>query len=121
MHTANKGDEVIIPLHPCLQYRIAVLAILIRNPLYDRSQLHNDVTKVRSFGENISKYMKKPVPSVRQRSLATDNGEHAIPLQTVSVRQWRDSRLFFEIAVESGGLRKVQPLADFINHQVGVF
>ena len=46
---------------------------------------------------------------------------HAIPLQTVSVGQWRYSRLFLEIAVESSGLRKVQPLADFINHQVGVF
>ena len=44
---------------------IAILAILICNPLYDRAQLHNDDTKVRSFGENISKYMKKPVPSVR--------------------------------------------------------
>ena len=40
-HVAYKGDEVVIPLHPCLQYRIAVLAILIRNPLYDRTQLHN--------------------------------------------------------------------------------
>ena len=45
---------------------------------------------------------------------------HAIPLQTVSVRQWRDSRLFLEIAVESGGLREVQPFADFANHHVGV-
>ena len=40
-HVANKGDEVVVPLHPCLQYRIAVLTILIRNPLYDCVQLHN--------------------------------------------------------------------------------
>ena len=40
-HVADQGDEVVIPLHPCLQYRIAVLAILICNPLYDRAQLHN--------------------------------------------------------------------------------
>ncbi len=63
-HVADQGDEVVIPLHPCLQYRIAVLAILIRNPLYDRAQLHYDFTKVQSFGENIAKYIKKPVPSV---------------------------------------------------------
>lgn len=63
-HVADKGDEVVIPLHPCLQYRIAVLTILIRNPLYDRTQLHYDFTKVQSFGENIAKYIKKPVPSV---------------------------------------------------------
>ena len=49
MHAANKGDEVVIPLHPCLQYRIAVLTILIRDPLYDCPQLHNDVTKVRKL------------------------------------------------------------------------
>ena len=36
-HVADQGDEVVIPLHPCLQYRIAILAILIRNTLYDRT------------------------------------------------------------------------------------
>ena len=45
-HVADEGDEVVIPLHPCLQYRIAVLAILIRNPFYDCPQLHNNFTKV---------------------------------------------------------------------------
>ncbi len=48
-HVADQGDEVVIPLHPCLQYRIAILAILIRNPLYNYAQLHNDVTKVRKL------------------------------------------------------------------------
>ena len=58
-HVADKGDEVVIPLHSCLQYRIAVLAILIRNPFYDCPQLHNDVTKVQSFSENIAEGTKK--------------------------------------------------------------
>ena len=58
-HVADKGDEVVVPLHPCLQYRIVVLAILIRNPFYDSPQLHNGVTKVRSFSENIATGTKK--------------------------------------------------------------
>ena len=55
-HIADQGNEVVIPLHPCLQYRIAVLAILIRNPLYDRAQLHNDDTKVRKLLGNQENY-----------------------------------------------------------------
>ena len=62
-HVADKGDEVVVPLHPCLQYRIAVLAILIRNPFYDCPQLHNGVTKVRSFGEIIDECTKKAAVS----------------------------------------------------------
>ena len=58
-HVADNGDEVVVPLHPCLQYRIVVLAILIRNPFYDSPQLHNGVTKVRSFSENIATGTKK--------------------------------------------------------------
>ena len=58
-HVADNGDEVVVPLHPCLQYRIVVLAILIRNPFYDSTQLHNGVTKVRSFSENIATGTKK--------------------------------------------------------------
>ena len=58
-HVADNGDEVVVPLPPCLQYRIVVLAILIRNPFYDSTQLHNGVTKVRSFSENIATGTKK--------------------------------------------------------------
>ena len=54
VHAADQGNEVVIPLHPCLLYRIAVLAFSISNWLYDFAQLHNDVTKVQSFAENIA-------------------------------------------------------------------
>ena len=52
------------PLHPWILHRIAVLAFSISNWLYDFAQLHNDVTKVQSFGENIAvERGKKPVSS----------------------------------------------------------
>ena len=54
MHTANKSAEDIVPLYPWILYRIAVLAFSISNWLYDFAQLHNAVTKVQSFGENIA-------------------------------------------------------------------
>ena len=61
MLVANKSAEDIVPLYPWILYRIAVLAFSISNWLYNRAQLHNDDTKVRSFGENIAVERKKPV------------------------------------------------------------
>ncbi len=56
---ADKGNEVVIPPSPVPTVSNSRSRHSDSNPLYDRAQLHNVVTKVRSFGENIARETKK--------------------------------------------------------------